>query len=265
MPSDCQECRASSEGRQDPVVSIITVVYNEASKIGPTAESVWAQDYPHLEYIVIDGGSSDGTVNFLRSNDARISLWTSEPDAGIYDAMNKGAANATGDWIMFMNAGDRLSSPSVLSKIFAERKWRGDEFIYGDHCVVYPDGSRRYVKALDIAKAWRGMVMSHQSLFSPRGGPVDLVFEHVWGTAADYAFIARAIAAGSKFCRLQGLCVADYAAGGVSDIQRLKSLALTRRASQQYGLAPNYKTLPWFGFWMGIEVFKLGLKKFLVR
>jgi putative colanic acid biosynthesis glycosyltransferase len=257
-------CRGRDQNRFGaPLVSVVTVVFNAVREIGPTAASVWAQDYPNVEYIVVDGGSSDGTIEFLRANDYLIDVLLSEPDTGIYDAMNKGAALASGDWIVFLNAGDRFTTSSVLSRVFAKRQWLGDEYIYGDHCVVYPDGRRRYAVALPIEKVWRGMVMCHQSLFSPRRGLVAVAFDEAWGTAADYAFVGRVFSAGGRFIRLQGLCVVDYSSGGVSDTHRLKSLALSYRVSQRYALAPRYKSLVWFGLRIGSELVKIGVKRLL--
>jgi glycosyltransferase involved in cell wall biosynthesis len=92
-----------------PLVSIITVVFNAAADLPPLLESITERLGQHAECIVIDGGSSDGTVDLLRAWDSRIDYWISEPDAGIYDAMNKGIAAARGDYILHMNAGDRLS------------------------------------------------------------------------------------------------------------------------------------------------------------
>ncbi len=89
-------------------ISVVTVCYNAVDTIEETMLSVLNQTYPHVEYIVIDGGSTDGTVDIIKKYSNRIAHWVSEPDRGIYDAMNKGIAAATGDYIINMNVGDKL-------------------------------------------------------------------------------------------------------------------------------------------------------------
>ncbi|MCR4717330.1 MAG: glycosyltransferase [Lachnospiraceae bacterium] len=101
-------------------VSVITVSYKAANIIEKTIQSVISQDYPYIEYIIVDGGSTDGTVDIIKKYNDRINIWVSEPDKGIYDAMNKGVKMATGDWIMFLNAGDFYHSHDVLTRFIRE-------------------------------------------------------------------------------------------------------------------------------------------------
>lgn len=89
-------------------VTVVTVSYNADKVIEPTIKSVVNQTYPNLEYVIIDGSSTDNTLNIIKKYSNKISAWYSEPDRGIYDGMNKGLDVATGDWIIFMNAGDRF-------------------------------------------------------------------------------------------------------------------------------------------------------------
>lgn len=97
--------------------SIITATYNAAKTFRQAAESVFKQTYPSVEYIVIDGGSTDGTVNILKEYSSRLAYWVSEPDKGIYDAFNKGIRVATGDYIYFLGADDCFFDDNVLSKV----------------------------------------------------------------------------------------------------------------------------------------------------
>lgn len=100
------------------LISVVTVCYNAADTIEKTMLSVLNQTYHDIEYIIIDGGSTDGTVEIIRKYADRIAYWVSEPDKGIYDAMNKGIKVATGEWINFMNAGDEFVDEGVIEKLF---------------------------------------------------------------------------------------------------------------------------------------------------
>ena len=102
----------------DTLISVVTVSYNAVSTIEQTILSVINQTYPNVEYIIIDGGSTDGTVDIIKKYADKIAYWVSEPDKGIYDAMNKGVVVATGEWINFMNAGDIFTDSDVIDKLF---------------------------------------------------------------------------------------------------------------------------------------------------
>ncbi|HEC15523.1 MAG TPA: glycosyltransferase [Sedimenticola sp.] len=110
--------RPETDTAATPLVSIITVVKNGERNIRQTIETVLAQDYPAVEHIVIDGGSTDGTVDILRQYDDALACWVSEPDKGIADAMNKGVARARGDYVVFVHADDYFAEPGALSRVF---------------------------------------------------------------------------------------------------------------------------------------------------
>ena len=100
-------------------VSIITVVYNDVKNIRSTIESYLSQSYDNKEYIIIDGGSNDGTMDIVNLYRDRIDVVVSEPDKGIYDAMNKGIKRATGNWIGILNSGDTFVSTDTLKTVFS--------------------------------------------------------------------------------------------------------------------------------------------------
>ena len=100
-----------------PKISIVTPTFNQGQYIEQTIQSVLNQQYPNLEYIIIDGASTDGTVDIIKKYETKLHYWVSEPDKGIYDAMNKGARLANGDFINFMNADDIVYSTNAIEKI----------------------------------------------------------------------------------------------------------------------------------------------------
>ena len=149
--------------RNNPLISVVTVSYNAVSVIEQTIFSVINQTYPNVEYIIIDGGSTDGTVDIIKKYADKITYWVSEPDKGIYDAMNKGIELATGEWINFMNAGDSFYSFSILELIFGQTIFSND-IIYGDTLFLAPN--LEYVrKTLPLDTISRCMPFGHQSTF----------------------------------------------------------------------------------------------------
>lgn len=155
--------------KYNPKVSIITVVYNNKINFIKTLNSVKRQDYSNIEYIVIDGGSTDGTLDVIKQNESVISKWISETDKGIYDAMNKGINLATGDYIWFLNGGDMIHSDNTLNEIFSTGE--NADVYYGDTELVDDEGKsygKRKLKTPPENLSWRsmidGMVVTHQSL-----------------------------------------------------------------------------------------------------
>ena len=150
----------------DTLISVVTVSYNAVSTIEQTILSVINQTYPNVEYIIIDGGSTDGTVDIIKKYADKIAYWVSEPDKGIYDAMNKGGLKTTGDFIQFLNAGDWLENEHVIEKIFKDWFKRVD-VIYGDMIIRRSDGVY-YAKAQDLSHFENDFPLFHPSTFIAR-------------------------------------------------------------------------------------------------
>ena len=154
-------------------ISIITVVYNSEKYIRRTIESIVGQDYPGVEYIVIDGKSKDTTMQIVNEYRDRIAVIVSEPDKGLYDAMNKGLRLATGYYVLYINSGDALSSPTLLSDIFNNVPADSD-VIYGDTQITDEDGNilhnrrHRPPEQLTWRDYKRGMLVCHQSFIAKR-------------------------------------------------------------------------------------------------
>ena len=150
-----------------PKVSIITVVYNGIEFLEETIKSVISQTYPNIEYIIVDGGSKDGTLDIIKKYEAHISKWISEPDKGIYDAMNKGIDLATGDWQNFLNAGDSFVDNNVLEKIFTS-DLENITLVYGDIIAIRENGQKLNVNAIELKddnSIKKGMKVCHQAIF----------------------------------------------------------------------------------------------------
>ena len=101
-----------------PLITVVTVVFNGEATLEQTIQSVVNQTYDNVEYIIVDGGSKDRTLDIIKKYEDRIDYWQSEPDKGIYDAMNKGIELANGDWINFMNSGDSFYNECVIKNIY---------------------------------------------------------------------------------------------------------------------------------------------------
>ena len=152
-------------------LSVITVCYNEESNIDVTIRSVLEQtDRQNIEYIVIDGGSTDGTLDIVNSYASEIDVFVSEKDEGLYDAMNKGVKAATGQWVQFMNAGDVYSSPDVVRRVFDVDR-PAAAIIYGKSNRVTDIGNRFPVFPGSLASLRNGPTFRHGACFIPTEYP----------------------------------------------------------------------------------------------
>ncbi|MBX9716163.1 MAG: glycosyltransferase, partial [Burkholderiaceae bacterium] len=198
-----------------PKVTVITVAYNPGPLLEPTIIGVLGLSYPALEYIVIDGGSEDGTQAVLARYRDRISHIVSEPDEGIYDAMNKGMQLASGDYLWFLNAGDTPGDSTVLAPLLAAQP--APDFIYGDTRLVRKDGSvvkiTRSPAELDWQTMSHGMRVSHQS-FLPRRG-LAKAYDRKYSYIADQKWVVDILRQAALGLRLQRP-MSNYLIGGVS-------------------------------------------------
>ena len=138
-------------------VSIITVTYNSERFLKNAIQSVYHQDYPEIEYIIVDGGSSDQTLSIIEQNSACVSKWISEKDDGMYDAINKGMKMATGEIIGILNSDDMLATKDIISKIVSCFKEQKVDSIFGD--LLYVDAE----ETNKIHRFWKGMQYKRES------------------------------------------------------------------------------------------------------
>jgi len=181
-------------------VSIITVSFNSVKTIECTINSVLSQDFPEIEYIVVDGGSSDGTVNIIQKYQNRIGKWVSEKDRGMYDAMNKGIAMATGDVIGILNSDDVYMNTHVISDLMALMDQQKAKVVFADLILVDQVDDKKVLRYYDSGhfhpdKFKYGWMPAHPTVFVKRElyeavGP----FSTTYQIAADYEMLIRILA-----------------------------------------------------------------------
>jgi glycosyltransferase involved in cell wall biosynthesis len=224
-----------------PKLSVITIVYNNVKDIERTMLSILNQSYSNIEYIVIDGASNDGTLDVIKKYEDRIAKLISEKDKGIYDAMNKGLALATGDYVLFMNSGDEIYEPETVANIFATAP---NADIYYGETEMYDEnwkslGRRRHQAPEHFT--WEsfkyGMNISHQAIYIKRSltEPYNLQYKY----SADIDWIIKIAKKASSIVNTH-LYVAKYLVGGMSKKKHRESLKERFQIfSHYYGLVSN--------------------------
>lgn len=198
----------------DPRISIVTPSFNQARYLEQTLRSVLDQDYPDLEYIVMDGGSTDGSVDLIRSCASRLAYWTSGRDRGQTDAINQGLARATGDILGWLNSDD-VYLPGTLHRIArAFREARDADVVYGDYELITPDG-RPFLRRREIPFDWYCLLYGVNFIGQPssfftraawqRFGPMDESLRY----SMDYDFYLRIGHGGGRF-QLVPECLSQY-------------------------------------------------------
>lgn len=224
-----------------PSLSVITVVYNHVDGIERTMRSVLEQTYPHIEYIVIDGQSTDGTLEKIKACSDQIDRWVSEPDKGIYDAMNKGLAMATGTYVLFMNSGDEIWSRNTVEKIFNTQV--GADIYYGETEIFSEDGESLGRRRHHVPETfdWRGfrmgMSICHQAIYIRRS--LTEPYDKQYQLSADIDWIIKAAKKAAKIVNVHAY-VAKYMQGGMSKKRHLRSLKERFLIfSRYYGFIPT--------------------------
>ena len=236
-----------------PKFSIITVTYNAGKVLEDTIQSVVFQTYRNVEYIIVDGGSKDNTLDVVHKYQERISKVISEPDKGLYDAMNKGIRMATGDYLCFLNAGDELHENETLQKIVHTLK--GKEFpdvIYGETAIIDEEGHFLHMRRLSTPEHlhWKsfkqGMLVCHQAFFARRelalANPYDLQYRF----SADFDWCIR-IMKQSKDLHNTYLTIIDYLNEGMTTQNHKASLKERFRImAKHYGWISTILHHGWF-------------------
>lgn len=235
---------------QDFKISLITATYNAESTISRCIESVIAQDFDNFEYIIIDGGSTDNTVQLINRYKDRIHIFLSEPDNGVYDAMNKGIKLAQGEIIGTLNADDFFAANDILSVIAAAFAQQTVEIVYGNLDYVKPGGviirkwrTGEYVKGMFN----RGWMPPHPTFYCKK-----YLFERLgfykpeYGTAADYELMLRFMHGNNYAAFYVNRVIVKMQCGGMSNknpVSRIKAWGYDLKAMRNNGILYPLLTL----------------------
>lgn len=240
--------QGSGEDAGQPLITIITSTFNAARDLHWTIDSIRAQTYPRIQWIVADGASKDGTVDVLRQNEDIIDVWFSAPDKGIYDAWNKALEYVHGEWVQFIGAGDELAEAETLEKVapYLASAYPAHDIVYGRLAYI-SEGKRQLIEEVgmpweEMKGKWEGYrpklpvhpeVFHHASIFNCSPS-----FDISYRIAGDSHFLMRQLK--KKDFMYMPVLVDRMPAGGASGRTDSfkKALRETRRASRELGFKP---------------------------
>jgi glycosyltransferase involved in cell wall biosynthesis len=232
-------------------LSVITVTYNAEHTLERTLKSVRKQTYPAIEHIIVDGNSNDGTVALIHRYENERLKWISEPDKGLYDAMNKGIKMATGDYLCFLNAGDTFYDTDTVQKIFASSdEGHSPDMLYGETAIVDDNGRFLHMRRLQAPKnlTWKsfkhGMVVCHQAFIVKRElvEPYDLSYRF----SADFDWCIRMMKKAKNIYNTD-LILVNYLNTGMTTANRKASLRERYRIMEKhYGKVSTFLYHIWF-------------------
>lgn len=200
------------------MISIITINLNNRDGLRKTIESVICQTYfDKIEYIIIDGGSTDGSVDVIKEYEDRISYWVSEKDSGIYNAMNKGVDVSSGDYSLYLNSGDYLNGADVIEKVYDKLD---KDIVYGDENKIsnmlrlskYPDGLDEWF--------FKRTALPHQSTFIKTSLLKENKYSEDWKLLGDWKFFREMIMVKKVSYKHIPIVISNYGLDGVSTVQR---------------------------------------------
>ncbi|MBN3209690.1 glycosyltransferase [Pectobacterium brasiliense] len=240
-------------------VSIITATYNSAKTISDTLKSLNAQTYPDIEYIIIDGGSKDNTLSLIKSSCSRVSVIISEPDKGIYDALNKGILSATGDIVGFLHSDDFFAYPDAVKDIVDAMRESNADAVYGDlNYISSTDNDvivRKWISGgFDINKMKLGWMPPHPTFYMKRAcyqrfGSFDLSYR----ISADYDSLLRYLWIHKVTVKYIPKVIINMRVGGMSN----RSLSNMIMKTKEDVKAMKSNKLPWLSAVAGKNLSKI--------
>lgn len=239
-----------------PFVSVVTVTYNAREVLERTIKSVINQTLRNREYIIVDGGSSDGTLEIIKKYEAQIDYWVSEPDDGVYHAMNRALDLCSGEWINFMNAGDTFYTDDVLADIFDHDYAEDVAVIYGQTKNRYDSSCEAVEKSKPLEHFYQGKPFCHQSAFARTDLMKIRHFDIRFKIAADYDFFYKLFVEGQRFVCVDTI-VAKYDMHGISS-DYVTSFCESREVVAAH--APEH-----IGFYSRRRLFMIFLKKYIKK
>jgi len=231
--------------------SIITVTYNASQWLERTVQSIISQSCPYIEYIIIDGNSTDGTLDIIKKYQSAIAHYVSEPDNGLYDAMNKGLKLASGDYVWFINAGDTLFSENTVREIVNILDGENlPDIIYGETQIVDRQGNSLALRRLKAPEklTWKsfsmGMLVCHQSFLVKR--TIVEQYDLQYRFTADYDWCIRCMKKADTIFNTH-LILSQFLEAGLSAANRKESLKERYRIMcKNYGKLPTQIRHIWF-------------------
>jgi glycosyltransferase involved in cell wall biosynthesis len=203
-------------------ISLITVTYNSDATFQDTINSVSSQNHPDIEYVVVDGASKDNTLNIIKANENKISKWMSEPDKGIYDAMNKGLKMVTGEVVGIINSDDFYHNNTIISSVAKAFEDENVDAVFGDLVFVDPNNLSKVVRTYS-SKNWypekfsRGFMPAHPTFFVRRKYYEQFgLFKTDYKIAADYELLIRFLYVNKLRYKYLPLTMVTMRKGGVS-------------------------------------------------
>jgi glycosyltransferase involved in cell wall biosynthesis len=228
--------------KNNPWISIITVVFNNKDHIRSTIESVLGQTCPSIEFIIIDGGSTDGSLDIIRQYEKSVDVIISEPDLGIYDAMNKGISKAGGTFILFLNSGDSLFDKDTITQVSSLQE---ADIYYGETAFYKPDNTylglrsevttRKLPSNLKMKNFLFGMPVSHQSFIVRKS--IAPGFDLKYACSADIDWCIKCLKESNKTVNTN-ITISKFQVGGFSDKNRSNCL------KERFSIYTHYFALP---------------------
>ena len=248
----------------DNSVTVITVTLNDTEALEETIQSVKSQSYHNINHVIVDGGSVDGSQQLIKSHMIGEDKWISEPDKGIYDAMNKGVSMATGQWVNFLNAGDKYTGSDIVEQIVSHILDE-DDLVYGATRFI-GDADEEIISAVDLDKLWQAMIFNHNSLFVKRKLMEIHPFNLEYKIVADSEFIIWCYKNGYTF-KDTGITVNNYKRGGYADensilrtIERWKLVAENNMIDKDELNKYYFQRLLWEDFYKEYMLDKYSIK-----
>jgi glycosyltransferase involved in cell wall biosynthesis len=211
-------------------ISVIIPVLNGASSLAETIQSILSQDYPYIELIVIDGGSSDGTLDIIHGFSSEIAYWETGQDSGISNAFNRGISHATGELVAILNSDDTWESDALKQVLDAIAASPDADIYYGQVRYFDPVTSNSYIRRPDLSRMKERMYLFHPAIFARKTAYEQIGwYSDEYKLAMDSEWLHRAIAGGLKFKAIDSV-LANMSLGGRSDQQFVAALNEYRRS-----------------------------------